>query len=207
MNKAKNTVRAYVSVLAAQLHRISGGKITPNKITIFGLLGHIPIIFLITEEHFIAAGVFLLLFASLDMLDGELARIQKSSSAFGAFLDSTSDRVKEIIIYISLIFYFMSIEQNSGVAMSSIALGISLLISYLNAAGDIAKLNSNLSDSKVTNKTYRTGYAGYEIRTILVVIGLLSNQVLPTLIIIVILGIHTCYARFNKIYRTIYAKN
>ncbi len=159
---------------------------------------HLPIVWLIVEQQFVWAGILLIVFGLFDTLDGELARLQKRTSLFGAFLDSTTDRVKEIMLYASICYLF-ALQGHPQLALLAVTvLGISFIISYLNAAGDVA--TGQIANAKTNaNKTYRNGLAGFEVRMALLVIGLLFNALTPALIAIVIIGLQTIWLRLYRI--------
>ncbi len=56
--------------VARALNYLSGGKLTPNQVTISGLLAHVPIVWLIATGHGVIAGVMLIIFGLFDTLDG-----------------------------------------------------------------------------------------------------------------------------------------
>src|SRR5690242_757005 len=95
----RQLIRRIVRVIAKALNSLTGGKLSPNMVTIFGLLMHIPIALLIVADYWVAAGVFLVIFGLLDTLDGELAREQDCVTNNGGFLDASTDRMKEVILY------------------------------------------------------------------------------------------------------------
>jgi CDP-diacylglycerol--glycerol-3-phosphate 3-phosphatidyltransferase len=68
-------------------------KITPNQVTIAGTVLNVAAAALVVADHLIYAGIVFLVAGCFDMLDGALARLAKKTTPFGAFLDSTLDRV------------------------------------------------------------------------------------------------------------------
>ena len=72
--------------------------ISPNTLTLLNLLFSLVPGFLYYTRHFQLAGISLLIFSALDVLDGAVARVTDSVSAFGGFLDSTVDRVADFVI-------------------------------------------------------------------------------------------------------------
>ena len=198
MEQVKSTVRKPVRQLADWLDRSTKQKITPSQVTLVGLIMHLPIAWLIVDQQLVWAGLLLIVFGLFDTLDGELARLQKRTSLFGAFLDSSTDRIKEILLYSSLVYLF-SLNSQPQLALLAVAvLGVSFIISYLNAAGDVATHQLGKAAS-VANKTYRNGLAGFEVRMALLVVGLLLNLLVPALVVIGLLGIQTIWLRFAKI--------
>ena len=70
-------------------------KITPNQITVVGTLLNLVAAVLVIVDQLIAAGIVFIIAGCFDMLDGALARYSGRVTPFGAFLDSTLDRVAE----------------------------------------------------------------------------------------------------------------
>jgi len=87
---------------AAKLWAPLGKWVTPNQLTVFGLLCAGFAGYLIFADHFIYAGIFVLVSAILDHLDGAIARGAGLKSEFGAVLDAVFDRLGEGLIYIGL---------------------------------------------------------------------------------------------------------
>ncbi|MDX1662357.1 MAG: CDP-alcohol phosphatidyltransferase family protein [Candidatus Promineifilaceae bacterium] len=110
--------------------------VSPNVLTIGGMLAHFIVAWLITQGMMAAAGVAILLIAPLDAFDGALARLQQRPPAFGAFLDSTMDRLAEIILFGGFIFYFGRQGDTLLVATAYIALTGSLMVSYTRARAE-----------------------------------------------------------------------
>ena len=94
----KKIIRLFMQQIAKALNKLSSGKISPNFITVFGLLAHIPIVYFIAQGQLKIAGILLIIFGLFDTLDGELARLQNKESAYGQLLDSITDRMKEVML-------------------------------------------------------------------------------------------------------------
>ncbi len=105
-------------------------KISPNLFTVVGMLAHFLLAWFIVQGHMVAAGIAIFFVAPLDALDGALARKLGRKPGFGAFLDSTLDRLAEIILFGGFIFYFGRLENMLMVATAYIALTGSLMVSY-----------------------------------------------------------------------------
>ncbi|HLQ58785.1 MAG TPA: CDP-alcohol phosphatidyltransferase family protein [Gemmatimonadales bacterium] len=90
----------------------------------------------------IRLGGFLLLFSGLfDLLDGQVARLGGKTTTFGAFYDSTLDRVGEAAVFTGLIFYFLTGPLPADLKPRAIAAGLvalvaSLLVSYTRARAE-----------------------------------------------------------------------
>lgn len=200
----RTVIRRIMRSIAKALNTISGGKLSPNAVTLFGLLMHLPIAWLISEGYFGYAAGLLVIFSLFDAIDGELARLQKKSSATGMFVDSVADRMKEILIYCGLV----SVLVTSGASKTTLivlaaALGVSVLTSYLNAWGEVVLANFTRSQDHQVNKTFRSGLLGFDIRMFLLVIGLASNKLAAIVWIILVLGSLTVFQRFLNITKTL----
>lgn len=198
MEAIRNAVRRPVRGVAKILNNLSGGHLSPNAVTIFGLLMHIPIAILIARGYFIYAGLFLIFFGLFDTLDGELARLQGSSSNFGMLLDSVTDRMKEAILYIGIAWFFVWSEHAGFAVWAVAACGASLLVSYVNAWGEVATKDLHLSGHK-TNKGFRSGLMSFDVRMVVIILGLLLNHLGLATIIITILAWQTALARLSNI--------
>lgn len=104
---------------------------SPDAITVLGFLLHFLFAYLIAIGQMRWAGVAIALFSPLDALDGSLARLQgRAPGGFGAFLDSTLDRLAEIVLYAGFVYYFESQGQTLWVMVAYFAAGGSLMVSY-----------------------------------------------------------------------------
>jgi CDP-diacylglycerol--glycerol-3-phosphate 3-phosphatidyltransferase len=108
--------------------------ITPNQITVAGMLVVFAAAALVAGGHLLAGGVVLAFGASFDVFDGALARVTKRSYPYGAFLDSTTDRYAEAAVYISLAAYYVG-QPNPRPAVLGVLLALvgSMSVSYVRA--------------------------------------------------------------------------
>jgi phosphatidylinositol phosphate synthase len=78
----------------------------------------------------------MLLAGLFDALDGAVARESNRMSAFGAFLDSTLDRLSEAAIFVGIVFFYASAGRPFGVLLAGVAMTFSLLTSYARARAE-----------------------------------------------------------------------
>ena len=187
-------VRGIMNGFAKLINTLTGGKLHPNVITITSFLMHIPIGYFIYRGDFLVAGLLLIVFGLFDALDGALARLQNRSSHFGMFLDSLTDRLKEVIIYVGIGAYLSTIANSDLMVWSIAALGISIIISYTNAWGEVIVTRAGIS-TKQTNKTFRGGIMSFDVRMFLLVVGLLFDVLPAIIVIITIFGVITIIER------------
>lgn len=115
---------------------LAGLGVTPNMLTLAGFGGHALAAILVALGYFLAAGIFLLILAPLDALDGSLARLEGEPSKFGAFTDSVVDRYSEIVLFGGFLIYFMNrVDKDMMLWVYAAAAG-SILVSYTRARGE-----------------------------------------------------------------------
>lgn len=190
--------------IAGLVNKISGGKITPNGITWFGFFMHIPIAYFIATGNLIIAGVGLIIFGLFDTLDGELARLQKSVSNVGGFLDASTDRLKEVLLYSGVAYYLATTDNPKYAAIAVLACGASLSVSYVKAKGEaiVASSTKKIPYTKL-NRMFSNGFFTFEIRMAVLALGLLSGKVVWAISIIAVFSIITVFQRIYNIAKAI----
>lgn len=203
MEDVRTFAKKQMTHLAKWLDEITNGKVTPNQITIASLVLHIPIFFAIVAEQYTLAAIMLVLFASLDALDGALARVQKVDSEAGMLLDASTDRMKESMLFIALAYRFALDYEPKAVFAAVAAITGSYAVSYIKAKGETAMKDSKLSVGEI-NRVFQAGFMRYEIRTAFLVFGLLFTSLLiPVVWGIAVLSWVTAFYRLFTIYNKI----
>lgn len=110
--------------------------ITPNVVTFLGLLGNLAVAYLIVTDRLTAAGLLYIIAAGSDAIDGTLARLLGMRNRFGAFWDSTLDRLGEAIVIASLGYEMARQGDTNGVLVAFAALVTSYLVSYTRARAE-----------------------------------------------------------------------
>lgn len=125
-------ILAPVVRLAIALH------LTPNTITVIGLLITIAASALVGAGWLIVGAAVLTAGSLLDAVDGALARAQGGGTAFGSFLDSTLDRASEAILYAGIATWFLTTLEEPAVPVVAVfvALSGSFLVSYARARAE-----------------------------------------------------------------------
>jgi archaetidylinositol phosphate synthase len=128
--------------------------IHPNFITLFSfLITSSGVIWILLKRPLIAF-IWFLLSAPLDALDGYVARIAGKVSRFGAFLDSTLDRITDSLLFSSLIFVFG--EDPFSFSFLSLSLVSAYLISYMRAR--VEGLGENLMEGLMSRGPRLVGF-------------------------------------------------
>lgn len=115
--------------------------VTPNKLTLAGLLLSFATTPLIISGHFAWAAVVMLIASGFDMLDGAVARVSAKVTPFGAFLDSTSDRLAEGIVLAAVGIWYAREGDLVMLAVVFIVTTCSFLVSYTRARAEAVGLD------------------------------------------------------------------
>jgi CDP-diacylglycerol--glycerol-3-phosphate 3-phosphatidyltransferase len=107
--------------------------IKPNWITLFGLLGTVIGSYFVSQGKLVLGGAIILAMGPIDALDGAVARAGEEVTKFGAFIDSVSDRYIEIIIYVGILWFFITQNNILGIVLTFLASSGSVLVSYTRA--------------------------------------------------------------------------
>lgn len=111
-------------------------RIRANHVTVAGALVCLLAPLLLVAGQPFLAGVVWLAGSAFDLLDGALARRQGRATPFGAFLDSTLDRLSEGGLFVAIAYHFAATGEAVTAAVTVIALIGSLLISYTRARAE-----------------------------------------------------------------------
>lgn len=107
--------------------------ITPNMLTLFGLVITGVGALLVALQSLLAGGIVLAFAGFFDVFDGALARASGKVYRYGAFLDSTVDRYSEAVVYLGILIYFLDRHDGWRPVVVLIALSGSFLVSYVRA--------------------------------------------------------------------------
>ncbi|HEX9737853.1 MAG TPA: CDP-alcohol phosphatidyltransferase family protein [Candidatus Limnocylindria bacterium] len=148
-------VAPVVNVLAA-------AGVSPNSVTVSGLILVAAASLLVWQRSLLLGAVFLAVGASLDAIDGGLARAQGGATPFGAFLDSTLDRTGEALVYLGIVAFWLdrTAQPFVPVMLAALALSGSFLVSYSRARAEAVGFTAS------------NGWAPRPERLIILVLGL-----------------------------------
>jgi CDP-diacylglycerol--glycerol-3-phosphate 3-phosphatidyltransferase len=119
--------------------------VTPDAITVFGTVGAVAsALVLFPRGDFFAGTLLVWAFVMLDIVDGAVARVSGRTSAFGAVLDSTSDRIADAAVFGSLGWYFARHDQRWLLLAALLCLVLGSLTSYIRARAEAAGFNATV---------------------------------------------------------------
>jgi CDP-diacylglycerol--glycerol-3-phosphate 3-phosphatidyltransferase len=121
---------------AVARNRLIESRLTPNAISLTGLVGNLVAAVLILQEHFVLAGVAFMLGSLCDMLDGRYSRMSGKGTPFGAFLDSTLDRIEEGVVLAAVAVWFAKSSNDLAVGATVLTVVGSYMVSYTRARAE-----------------------------------------------------------------------
>ena len=116
--------------------RLIESRLTPNAISRVGLVLNLLAAALVTQRLFFLAGLAFIVGSVMDTLDGRYSRMSGKGTLFGAFLDSTLDRIEEGVVLAAVAGYFAASGQDFAAAMCVVAVLGSLMVSYTRARAE-----------------------------------------------------------------------
>lgn len=152
--------------------------VTPDAVTYLGLLIQVGVAVLIVQGRFLVAGLVAILAAAADVLDGAVAKSRGRTGNFGAFLDSTTDRLSDALFLVPIAWLY-GVEPDiaahdepwvAAVALAALVFGF--LVSYSKARAESLGYDCNV------------GIMERAERVILMILALLFDIVPPALVIL-----------------------
>lgn len=133
--------RSLDAVLAPLARSLGASGVSPNAITTVGTLVLVGSGVAFAAAQVRLGALLLLLSGVCDMLDGKVARSNGLVTQFGAFYDSTLDRIGEAALFLGIAWYFVSGGVTGGLAplamaMTFIAAGAGIIVSYARARAE-----------------------------------------------------------------------
>jgi CDP-diacylglycerol--glycerol-3-phosphate 3-phosphatidyltransferase len=127
------TAREYQAVMT---NRLIESRLTPNAISLTGFALCLIAAVLVWQDHYFLGGLAFVVGSVCDTLDGRYARASGKGSPFGAFLDSTLDRVEEGVVLTAVAANFSAGGDDFAVAAVVVAVLASLMVSYTRARAE-----------------------------------------------------------------------
>ncbi len=110
----------------------------PNTVTLLGTVLNIGVAVVLAMGHLRLGGILLAIIAPIDAVDGAMARAVGKKSLFGAFLDSTLDRVCEAALMMGLAIHYLRQGATTEILLILVALFGAVMVSYTRARAEAA---------------------------------------------------------------------
>jgi CDP-diacylglycerol--glycerol-3-phosphate 3-phosphatidyltransferase len=153
-------VRTGQELRAYARDRLIESRLTPNGISITGLVLNLAAAVLVTQRLFVLAGLAFIVGSIMDTLDGRYSRMSGKGTLFGAFLDSTLDRIEEGVVLTAVAWYFADTGHAIPAAGCVLTVLGSLMVSYTRARAEALGVEC------------KVGIATRPVRVVLLSIGL-----------------------------------
>lgn len=153
-------------IINAMVRSLASAGISPNILTTIGVTINVGCALLFGFGEFFWAGVVLIVANLFDMLDGNVARLSGRVTKFGSFLDSSLDRLSDMVAFLGIImFYARNVPQHSllNVFLAGLGLIASVMVSYTTARSEGLGVKANV------------GFLQRPERMVLLIIGALST--------------------------------
>ncbi len=188
--RAREWARRLLEAAAAPLARfLARLHVTPNQVSLAGLAVNAGAAAVIVEGELVWAGATYLLAGCMDLIDGTLARTTGKAGRFGAFFDSTLDRVSEGIVFTAITYRFAIGGEGLLAAATVVALLGSLLVSYVRARAE--GLGGECKVGLLTRAE----------RVLLLTAGLLADLLPAAIILLAVLTTVTVIQRIHHVAR------
>lgn len=174
---------------------IGRSRISPNAVTILGLLIQVGAAVLILDGAFLAAGLVAIVAAVFDVLDGAVAKARGMTSNFGAFLDSTTDRLADSLYFLPIAWLYavdpdIPARDEQWVAVLALAtLVLAFMVSYVKARAEGLGFKCDI------------GIAERAERSIIIIAGLILNLVPIMLAVLAAASLVTVIQRIAYVYK------
>lgn len=153
-------------IINAMVRSLASAGISPNILTTIGVTINVGCGLLFGFGEFFWAGVVLIIANLFDMLDGNVARLSGRVTKFGSFLDSSLDRLSDMVAFLGIImFYAREVPQHSllNVFLAGLGMIASVMVSYTAARSEGLGVKANV------------GFLQRPERMVLLIIGALST--------------------------------
>ena len=176
--------------------------ITPNMLTLTGLLLTVLTTGVIAFNHLRIGGLLVLGAGIFDMFDGAMARVSQKSSKFGAFFDSTLDRYSEGILLLGVIIYAqVHMPQQTSVVGTITTAQLVVWLAYIAALSSLM-VSYTRARAEGLGLECKVGLLARPERVILLAVGLLIGQValVWTMLVLALLTTYTAIQRIIHIW-------
>ncbi|MFI6128849.1 phosphatidylinositol phosphate synthase [Micromonospora sp. NPDC051141] len=135
--------------------------VSPNAVTVTGTVGVlVGALGFGARGQLVAGALIVTVFALTDLLDGTMARMSGGSTRFGAFLDSSMDRVADSAVFGAVAYWLATQHQYRGVAAALVCLAAGGLVSYVKARAEGLGMTCNVGIAERTERLLIVGVGG-----------------------------------------------
>jgi CDP-diacylglycerol--glycerol-3-phosphate 3-phosphatidyltransferase len=163
--------------------------VNPNLLSLIGVLVSLAAAAVFTLGWFALGGLLVVAGGVFDLIDGVMARYHGIATRFGAFLDSTLDRVSDMALLLGIAMYYAHAGQPEHVLLAGYTLAASALVSYAQARAELVL------------PAFRVGILERGERIAILALGAISGFMIPALWVLAVGSTVTVIQRFAVAYR------
>ncbi len=126
----------FVKIIQPIIDIFIKAQVNPNTFTTIGFIVSLFAAYFFGAGSLRAGGALLLFAGIFDIFDGRIARATGQVTKFGALYDSTLDRYSEVIVFFGIAYYFIASDHMLASVAAFIALGGSIMVSYVRARAE-----------------------------------------------------------------------
>jgi CDP-diacylglycerol---glycerol-3-phosphate 3-phosphatidyltransferase len=185
LDRLRDPVYGIIDPLTAWL---AGRRVHPNLLTTVGFFSTVGAAYAFYLHEIRWAGFLVLLGGFFDILDGRVARLTQLGSKFGAFYDSTLDRISEILVFLGILSLYLGatavMADTRMVYVTMAAMAGSLMVSYTRARAESLGLDCRVGLMPRTERVVLIGgaslffgeaWGGMVLTIVIVLLAVLTN--------------------------------
>ncbi|WEV42633.1 CDP-alcohol phosphatidyltransferase family protein [Bifidobacterium sp. ESL0682] len=185
---------------------------TANAVTIVGAIGTIIVAIATGITGWLIPGSILMaILAAFDSLDGSVAALTTGGTKFGAFLDSTLDRIADWAVLFAVVLYFL---LHGGMSIASGSIDMDDIIGWIGIGASMYAMMTSFVTSYARARAESVGYeakngiATRSDRLVIILVGMLLTGIIGDvrwlmafIVILAILGTITVFQRIFEVRR------
>lgn len=185
---------------------------TANTVTVIGAVGTIAVAIVTGITGWLVAGSILMaILAAFDSLDGSVAALTTGGTKFGAFLDSTLDRIADWAILFSIVLYFL---LHGHMSIAAGAIDLNDVVGWIGIGAAMYAMMTSFVTSYARARAESVGYeakngiATRSDRLVIIFVGMLFSGIFDDprwlmvfMIILAVLGTITVFQRIFEVHR------
>lgn len=168
----------------AVLAALHAAGVRPWQLTLLSLVAAVGSAWAIVGGHLLVAGLLFAAAALLDVFDGSIARLRGTAGPKGAFLDSSLDRIADILVFAALYWWLSGLGRDLDAALALVGMCVSVAVSFVRAEAEAGGVDLN---EGLFQRTERSAA--------LILALVIPGALLPMLIVLAGLGAFTFVQR------------
>ncbi|MFH1068649.1 MAG: CDP-alcohol phosphatidyltransferase family protein [Candidatus Glassbacteria bacterium] len=150
----------YIDLISPVIRFCIRHSVHPNLLTMIGFFITVGAALAFATDNVQWAGAILLFSGTFDIIDGKVARATGLESKFGSFFDSTMDRLSDMIIFLGLLYLYLSQNDTKMVWVIMLAVIGSLMVSYARSKAEALGIDCSVGLFQRPERVVYLGFGG-----------------------------------------------